>query len=225
MSSIAEDYAQGFGGLRFVAKAPPGIGRLIRIPFYMTNAAQGFDACVAGGSLQTGGAANGTASSVSPVIIASATNAIGLGNSVKLQTPQVSWAELRVVGFEISINDPLIPTAVDTEVVVQDLKLGGGINLFTHEDYAPARIYLAGSGEFSGLRDYPLLKSPNQAEVSVAVFTAVAAATATFAQTGAGLQTAKLFSCNLVCEILKDDNYGSHMPGPYARSKAMVRRL
>jgi len=32
------------------------------------------------------------------------------------------------------------------------------------------------------------------------------------------------FSVSLICEVLQDDNYGSHIPGPYARAGAMVRR-
>jgi len=74
------------------------------------------------------------------------------------------------------------------------------------------------------LRDYPLLKSPNVAEVAVQVFSPVAAAALPPATDGLGWDLQQLFSCNLVCEILQDDNYGSHVPGPYARSGAMVRR-
>jgi hypothetical protein len=89
--------------------------------------------------------------------------------------------------------------------------VGGGANLFVHEDFAPGSIYLAGQDSFAGLRDYPILRSPNQSEVSVQ---------------GMGLDTSAgaTFSCSLVCEILQDDNYGAHIPGPYARPGALVRQ-
>ena len=111
------------------------------------------------------------------------------------------------------------------EIVVQDLKIGGGANLFVHEDYAPANIYASGNDSFSGLRDYPLLKSPNVAQVTMAVAGATAVGAAAAAtNTTAQVQSQQLVCCNLVVEILQDDNYGSHIPGPYARKGAMVRR-
>lgn len=211
--SLASEFVDGMGGLKFVATAPPGVGRLVRIPFYLGNGAANFGSYVPGAAfaLETG-------SSVSPVIGGqNVTN----GASAILRTPQISWATLRIVGFECSINAAEITAAAaavnQPEVMFSDLKIGGGANLFVHEDFASSRIYLAGQDSFSGLRDYPLLKSPNVAEVSVALF-----AQNTVAPTG--LQEQVNFSCNLVCEILQDDNYGSHIPGPYARKSAMVRR-
>jgi hypothetical protein len=214
--SIASDYTNGMGGLRFVAQSPAGPGRLIRLPFYIESAVDGFEAIAPGASGAP--AASGTASTTSPVIAAWAASAIGTGNTATLKTPQISWATLRIVGFEVAINEGSQNTQAKTELVFSDLQIGGGANLFVHEDFAPANIYLSGQDSFAGLRDYPLLKSPNVAQVSVAMFTPVAAgAVPPAAATIADWQKSKIFSCNLVCEILQDDNYGAHIPGPYAR--------
>ena len=215
--SIANDLSNGMGGLKFVATAPPGVGRLCRIPFYLESSATDFRCLVPGAALAT-------TSLVSPIIAAGAT-AAGASGSGLLKTPQISWATLRVVGFEVSTNFPEnASTGAVAELMVQDLKIGGGATLFVHEDYAPANIYAAGQDSFSGLRDYPILKSPNVAEVTISLFTGAAGtvpvASATYAQMSSNI----VFSCSLVCEVLQDDNFGSHIPGPYARSGAMQRR-
>ena len=88
------------------------------------------------------------------------------------------------------------------KLVVSDLKIGGGANLFTHEDFGDGEIYDADQPEFCGLRDYPILKSPNVAEVTVASLN--------IGVTAAGDITHQ-FSCALLCEVLQDDNYGSHI--------------
>jgi hypothetical protein len=95
--------------------------------------------------------------------------------------------------------------------LVQNLKIGGGANLFTHEQFADAKIYDADQPEFCGLRDYPILKSPNQAEVTVLPVNSVVDETNTV-------------SLSLLCEVLVDDNYGAHVPGPYSRKGALVRQ-
>ena len=218
--SLATDLSDGIGGLKFVATAPPGVGRLCRIPFYKTSAA-----AVGNFLIAQPGVAPQNGSAISPAIIA-ASNAAGISANILLTTPQISWATLRIVGFEVSINAPSNQSTSNLgEVVVQDLKIGGGANLFVHEDYAPANIYASGNDSFSGLRDYPLLKSPNVAQVTMAVAGAIGAGAAPAAgNTTVQLQTQQLVCCNLVVEILQDDNYGSHIPGPYARRGAMVRR-
>ena len=218
--SLATDLSDGIGGLKFVATAPPGVGRLCRIPFYLQTPAGNFAALVPGAALATSSAS-------SPILGIAATGA-GVTGTATLQTPQISWATLRIVGFEVSINIPA--NAVNAslgEVVVQDLKIGGGANLFVHEDFAPANIYASGNDSFSGLRDYPLLKSPNTAQVTIAIHAGSGAATDSpldATNTIAKAQAQQLVACNLVVEILQDDNYGSHIPGPYARKGAMVRK-
>ena len=196
----------GIGGLEFQAQAPAGVGRLVRLPFYPTGA------IAAGGYV-----ANGT---TCPSV--QAANPVAAGNqnaSIILRTPQISWATLRIVGFETEQQAQVVTACAvgstpAAKLVVSDLKIGGGANLFTHEDFADGQIYDADQPEFCGLRDYPILKSPNVAEVTVASLGLAANANDSVHQ----------FSCALLCEVLQDDNYGSHIPGPYARSGAMVRK-
>ena len=214
--SLATDLSDGIGGLKFVATAPPGVGRLVRIPFYLETATVSFQAIAPGANA-------GGASTTSPVISAISEAAGAQSDTATMRTPQISWATLRIVGFECAINSAEVPLAVTPEVLFSDLKIGGGANLFVHEDFASSRIYLSGQDSFSGLRDYPLLKSPNVAEVQVSLFS-VGAALNNPAAAATDTASGVLFTCNLVCEILQDDNYGSHIPGPYARKGAMVRK-
>jgi hypothetical protein len=211
----------GIGGLEFQTQAPPGIGRMVRLPFYPQNGATGYIT----------GAGTAAADSTSPTIagILTGGGAAGGYSTVQLSgftmlTPQISWATLRIVGFETDIHVTAFDDSVSGDnnsipapkLVVQDLQIGGGANLFTHEDYADAEIYDTAQPEFCGLRDYPILKSPNTAQVTVAILGG---------QGGANADTNTIvFSCALLCEVLQDDNYGSHIPGPYARKGAMVRR-
>lgn len=196
----------GIGGLEFQAQAPAGIGRMVRLPFYPANAAPA-TGYVGGGA-------------TSPVIEASIVVAgVAQLASFTIRTPQVSWATLRIVGFEVEQQSQTgvganLGQSAGAKLLVSDLQIGGGANLFTHEDFADADVYDADQPEFCGLRDYPILKSPNVAQVNVAAVGIGALAAEDFTQ----------FSCHLLCEVLQDDNYGSHIPGPYARKGAMVRR-
>ena len=96
-------------------------------------------------------------------------------------------------------------------LLVSDLKIGGGTNLFTHEEFADASLYSQDVDDFAGLRDYPILEAPNVASVSVAAVSPTA--------TGDRIT----FSLSLVCDIVADENYGMHLVGPYARGASMVR--
>ena len=215
-NQINRAMVDGVGGLQFTAQAPPGIGRLIRIPFYMSTGAAGFNALS-----QTIIPAQqvGTANTTQPVIDGqSPFEATALANAtvtatIILTTPQISWATLRIVGFETAVYYPVLNNGPCSQLCYSDLQIGGGANLFVHEDFAPANIYLSGQDSFAGLRDYPILKSPNTASVSAQIVGT------------AGAVTSRInFSASLVCEILVDDNYGAHVPGPYARAGAMVRQ-
>jgi len=220
--SLAQKLANGAGGLQFVTDGAPGAGRLVRVPFYMTSAVTGFDAQIPGGTTLPG--ASGTTSLVSPVVLVAHPNTLGVSGEATFKTPEISWAQIRVVGFETSIQKGILKTVCDAQIVVSDLKIGGSANLFTSEDFSPAENYLAGSG-FNGLREYPLLNSPNVAEVKVAVVATIAGVVDRIVAASGGWSEASLFSCCMVCEILQDDNYGAPAaPGPYAKKQAMVRR-
>ena len=199
-SAIAASGIEGVGGLRFQAMAPPGIGRLVRLPFYPSTATTNVTTST-GISL---------ASTLNPVFIEIPTP--GSGNAAHvLTTPQISWATLRIVGFETAIKRNTAINNPGPVLLVEDLQIGGGANLFTHEDFADGSIYSADQPEFCGLRDYPILKSPNTAEVTVQMLDDVVGESLTA-------------SCSLLCEVLVDDNYGAHIPGAYARSGSLVRR-
>ena len=205
----------GVGGLQFTAQAPPGIGRLIRIPFYLTTVIAGFKALSTTAVAATG---SGTSSTVPAVCAqspfeATANPNVAVTGTVQLQTPQISWATLRIVGFEAAVRYPVLPNGPVAQLCFSQLQIGGGANLFVHEDFAPADIYLSGSDSFAGLRDYPILKSPNVAQLNAQVVGPV------------GVTVSRInFSASLVCEILVDDNYGAHIPGAYARAGALVRQ-
>ena len=161
-----------------------------------------------------------------------------VANRFVLLNAQDDSLPLNLVGFEVDVNFPPNPggahngTNAQTpgnqssvvNVLVRDLQIGGGANLFVHEDYGNASIYSTKNDSFSGLRDYPLVKSPNVAQVSVALFQNSDGSAPATGNSYADMGTQVIFSCNLVCEILQDDQYGSHIPGPYARKGAMVRR-
>lgn len=209
LQKVSRAMVDGVGGLQFTAQSPPGIGRLIRIPFYLVSAIDGFDALI--GQPFPVPAPGGTASSTFPAVLMSPPVAPGATNTALMRTPQISWAVLRVVGFECNVQEPVLPAGVPLSVTFSDLKIGGGANLFVNEDFAPSSIYLMGQLSFAGLRDYPILRSPNQAEVAVQ-------------GVGTDVSFPVTYTANLVTEILVDDNYGAHIPGAYARPGALVRQ-
>ncbi len=213
--AIAASGAEGVGGMEFQVNAPPGLGRLVRLPFYPTEA--NANTVTSGGT--------GVASTTNPLFIEDLVAAAGFttgGGAHLLQTPAVSWAVLRIVGFESQIRKQTSSyvTQAGPLLLVSDLQIGGGANLFTHEDFADAKIYDADQPEFCGLRDYPILKSPNVAEVTVQVVTNLDI----FGAPTVAIQQNLTCACALLCEVLVDDNYGAHIPGPYARKGALVRQ-
>jgi len=215
-AAVNKALVDGVGGLSFTAQSPPGVGRLIRIPFYLTTGVgNAICSLTANDTLVNFNAdlAAGTANQTVPtcVIDFAALAAAQATGTATMQTPQISWATLRIVAFEIQRQDATLAPASAGEVCVSDLQIGGGANLFVHEDFAPAGIYLSGQSSFAGLRDYPILKSPNVASVSVQGLGDPASARISF-------------SASLVCEILVDDMYGAHIPGAYARPGALVRQ-
>ena len=215
-TKINQALVDGVGGIQYTVQSPPGVGRLIRIPFYLTQGVNNFAALLNTGEtpadvLTSIGAAGATVASASEPLIAVGPPTSGnVTATATLFTPQISWATLRVVGFEASVFGATLPSAPVAQIGFSDLKIGGGANLFTHEAFAPAHIYDANQPEFCGLRDYPIIRSPNFATVQAAMVNGVATETATF-------------SCSLLVEALIDDQYGAHIPSPAARRGAMVR--
>jgi hypothetical protein len=95
----------GIGGLVFQAQAPPGEGRLLKLPFYLYEMDFNQSAFVApqvGPMVVTSQGAN-VVDETSPTVIATMPNAADgrrVLSGFKFRTPQISWAKLKVVGLE-----------------------------------------------------------------------------------------------------------------------------
>lgn len=194
-------YIQGSGRLEFRASSPSGLGRQVLIPFYMENQYTDFQV------LTSNGLQNSSVSSPN-ILITPVAN--GSTNTAVLRTPQISWATLRMVGFVTNIYTPSIPSSATLAVSFADLKVGGGATLFVHEDFGSGSMYQTDNTN-PGLRDYPIVLSPNRIEVSVQGI-------------GLAASTPTQFSCAILCDILQDDEYGIHVPGPYARRGAIQKK-
>jgi hypothetical protein len=190
------------GGLDFQVASPPGIGRMVTLPFYPTSV---------NADLVTAGGTNVTSTQNPNVIALIGNTTNNCIPSFTMQTPQISWAKLRIVGFEVEFKTLCQQDQSSPMLLVSDLKIGGGTNLFTHEEFGNASFYVQDIEDYAGLRDYPLLEAPNIAEVTVSAVSPTA--------TGDRIT----FSMSLVCDVVSDDNYGEHLVGPYARGASMVK--
>ena len=172
---------QAMNGLVAQYVAPPGSGRLVRLPFYGTVAPTSVPR-----TSFTAGVAGLTASSV-------------------LTTEDVSYAQLRIVGFVCQVSISLSTGAPSglSQGFVEDLKVGGGANLFIHEQSADATQYDTDTEHLAGLRGYPVLRSPNRATVSASAFIGTA-------------NDVVVLSAAIVTDVLTDDVFGAGSPGPYA---------
>ena len=191
------------GGLEFDVPSPPGIGRLVTLPFYPTST--NADVTTAAGL--------NAPNTQNPVCLLSIGNTTA--NCVagfELQTPQIAWADLRIVGFEIEYKTLTFQRNSAPTLLVRNLRVGGGTNLFTHTDYGDASLYSKDVGDYAGLRDYPNLVAPDFAFVTVA------------AVSNQNTGDVITFSASLVCDIIADRNYGRHLVGPYARGASLTRQ-
>lgn len=170
--------AQAQAGMRASYQAPAGSGRLVSLPFYAT-------------------------SSTNPRNVLTVPAGGGISSATSLTTEQVSYAKLKVVGFTTTTIGSV--TNSGALALVSDLKLKGSANLFIHENPAAAQNYDVGRPAFQGLRNYPNLTSPNQAQVDTYV---------TGSAAGDADETVTL-CCDLVCDVVQDDVYGVGMVGPY----------
>jgi hypothetical protein len=216
----------GVGGLYFEQQSPPGIGRLIRLPFYLSEVPIEFP-----GSVITASGA-GQPSFRNPVVIVQIPVGQRAISGLVLETPVIEWALLRIVGFQAS-QSPYVPTELQPDLdlatnlwpflLVKELAVGGGANLLSAEGYIDAAVYTDRVPEFAGLRGYPVIETPNNCSVRAAV-SGASDPNIVDPVTLDPLLTSVSFSLNLVCEVLDDTSYGSHIPGPYARRDAMLRR-
>lgn len=216
----------GVGGLYFQAESPPGLGRLIRLPFYMTTY-EGPTGTVLDPVVVTDGGGD-AAAIANPTVVAQVPLGSRTLTGMIFTTPQIEWADLRVVGFQAS-QQPFMPQFTDPDqplvfaqtlrpfLLVKDLFIGGGANLFSQEGYIDGAVYTDHVPEFAGLREYPLLTSPSIANVRAAI------SGQSIAVVGVPSAAAVTFSLNLICEVLDDSEHGRHIPGPYARRDALLR--
>lgn len=160
-------------GLRQSSVAPPGSGRLVPIPFVVSGAVNPVHTLVGG--------------------------AAAIGATTNLVTVSVNWAVLKIV----ALTTQTVAGATGVIGVMQDFKIGGSPNLFLNEDWVLMDDYDTDKEQFAGLRAYPVLISPNTAQVSAA----------SFAPASQSLYAA----ISLVTEVLRDDAFGPGLPGAYAR--------
>ena len=164
---------------------------------------------------------------------------------LKFRTPQIEWADLQIVGLTLwqkrspwlgygeaaTIPSPLPGTAaagyvtttgqfaavltpqyytnLPAHIFLNNFNVGGGANLFMQEGFIDGNIFDERIPDFAGLRAYPKLDSPNRAYLDVAV--------------QGGGQATVTFCVSLICEDLRDAQYGKGVPGPYVRRDASSR--
>ena len=188
--------AMGAGELDYSVKSPPGIGRLQTIQFNVTAPANNA-LCVVGDQ---------------PVVIAAG---VAAGQQT-LQTPQMPWAVIRLVGVMIHrvVDNP--GAGVPDVYFLQGLATGNGTPLFLVNGVNNANFYLAGLELRGGLRDYPIVRAPNQLDIIVSWQNGVAAAVTTAGTT--------IINVEALVEVLADDDYGAHLPSPFARTDALMRK-
>jgi hypothetical protein len=251
----AEAGVDGRGTLKFEVQSPPGIGRLVRLPFYLSEVGTGTGASVV---VSDGGinlpAVSGPTVIVEldwgggdPLLLTTDHGGAQKRTGLVFQTRPMEWADVRIVSFVtaqrtrlpllalVPAAPPPIPGRFGPEpaLLVKNLSVGGAANLFLQSGYSDAAVYSASVPEFSGLRDTPILKSPNTASVAAAVSMVTYGSPVPPAPVGSpGLYALGLFftraaisfSLSAVCEILDDKDFGAHVPGPYARRDAIGRR-
>lgn len=163
---------------------------------------------------------------------------------LRFRTPILEWATVRIVGFQVATkaaplseypetlpgavagpalpgvpngnafaNADTLPQQYTTNqrplLLVRNLNVGGSANLFPQGEHVDATVYSTLLPEYAGLRDNPILESPNRAYLSASVV---------------GVPyTSLTFSMQLIVDILDDNEFGAHRPGPYARRGAQGR--
>jgi hypothetical protein len=140
-------------------------------------------------------------------------NALAAAGGIVLQSEQISWAEMQIVGFEIST--PTKTNVLDV-LTVEDLTVRGGASLFPQAGQIPAINYIGdesgqGGGMHSmcGLRFYPLLSATNTCQVTVSGIIGTTGA--------AGLAgTVDVAYCNVLVDRIVDDVFGVQPAGAQA---------
>ncbi len=189
---------EGAGELAFQVQSPAGIGRLTRIPFGVADV-------VTPGTLSV--------LNDQPVVVAAGQAA---GNQL-LRTPQLPWSIVRLVAFEVQLTIDAPGAGAPDVYTVQNLQGGNAPNLFASTLDQPVMFYLQGLELRGGLRDYPIIRAPNFIEITVNWENSAGPAFNTTAGT-------TIVSVEAVVDVLADDDFGAHLPGPYSRPEALIRK-
>jgi len=152
----------GIGGLQFQAKAPPGEGRLIKLPFYlyeMDFTQSAFVAPEVGPMVVTSQGAD-IVDEVSPTVIATMPNDAGgrrVLSGFKFRTPQISWAKLRVVGFETTQMQTVYGGNDPTATAATPSPLPDSAALVDLYDVGPGS---GATGRYDSFASIPVLPAP-----------------------------------------------------------------
>lgn len=190
---------EGAGELAFQVQSPAGIGRLTRIPFLVNAAVAAVPLSIVGQQ---------------QVVVAAGTVT---PQTIQLQTPQLPWAIFRLVAIEIQVTIDAPGAGAPDIYHVLNLSTGNGASLFAAAGNQPVSFYLQGLELRGGLRDYPIVRAPNFLQIQVSVQNALTGVAPTTAGT-------TIVSVECVCDTLADDEFGAHLPGPYARPEALIRQ-
>ena len=189
---------EGAGELAFQVQSPAGIGRLTRIPFGVADA-------VTFGTLSV--------LNDQPVVIPA-----GTAPGVQLlRTPQLPWSIVRLVAFEVQLTIDAPGAGAPDVISVQNLQAGNAASLFASTLTQPVMFYLQGLELRGGLRDYPIIRAPNFIEITVDWRNSNLVASPTTAGT-------TIVAVEAVVDVLADDDFGAHLPGPYSRPEALIRK-
>jgi hypothetical protein len=236
LEEVDRKLLNGMGGLRFTALAPPGPGRLCRLPFYPVDDADAWS-----------GATGIDEPGDDPILRLTIPATLFTSGPVLMETPVLDWATYRLVGLQTVDDGVYIGSAAAAGtaapgITLSNLSVYNSRSLFLQEAQVPAWTYSVMPGDmtvapsgtigvfepvthylrrksrfFSGLRDYPVVNDTASVRITVRAFTGPAAA-----EGADGL--AIPFSCNLVVEILEDKLIGDPVnPGPYARAGALIK--
>ncbi len=242
----------GVGGLQFEAQAPPGAGRLVRIPFHLSqgNFTQlSFQPPQVGPMIYTGAGPN-TPDPNNPVVSFTMPNDTSLrrvASGFTFETPLINWSDLRVVGLETTQvlspyggNDPAILPLLPGAVNAGGGFGGAGYIALTGEynrqiRYNSGIIYIllknftVGGGanllSQEGYIDAAYYDVRNPGFSGIRAFPELKSPnTASIEVAFVGPPLASIiFSINLVCDIQGDREYGTYNVGPYDRPTLMKR--
>lgn len=225
---------RGEGGLSFDVQAPPGPGRLVRIPFYPATPSQ---AWVGANGIDEAGDC--------PILDLQIPVAARVSNAMVMRTPNLDYAMYRIVGLQVNLQESYRHTPVgggadDVAIGLFDFTVYNGSELFAQGLGAgiDARTFsirqlgmpnISGgtvaerpfnwdrrrSRFFVGLRDFPVMTTTAQAQMTLR---------AHMVSVVGGLFNVRVpITVNLVVDVLEDQVIGNPVvPSPASRAGAVM---